>query len=109
MNPRVIFPEDVEQSESEVSEDEEVEFAADVPTRGDPEKWRIIHQTEHLTGFKNCAACEESLFFPAPCCKTCLTAYHYRCRSELKNVCLCMTYSNQSSEEMAVMLHKAIE
>lgn len=109
VNPRVIFPEDVEDSESAMSEDEDVEFAADVPTRGDSEKWRIIHQVEHLTGFNNCAACEEPLQFPAPSCKTCLTAYHYRCRSELKNICLCFAYSNQSSEDMTAMLEKAME
>lgn len=58
VNPTVIFPEDEEESELSLSIDEEMEFAADVPTRGDSKKWKIVHQTEHLTGFNNCAACE---------------------------------------------------
>lgn len=43
VNPRVRFPEDVEESEDELSVDDEVQFASDVPARGDPKKWRIIH------------------------------------------------------------------
>jgi len=42
VNPRVIFPEDEEESVHEVSVDEEVQFAPAVPARGDPNKWKII-------------------------------------------------------------------
>lgn len=90
VNPRILFPEDEEESESELSvEYEGVQFAADVPDRGDPKKWRIVHESEHLTGFNNCSVCEEQLIFPAPSCQSCLTAYHYECRNQISNICLC--------------------
>ena len=65
VNPRIIFAEDDASSEQSMSADEDVEFAANVPARGDSKRWRIVHQAEHLTGFKSCAACEEPLTFPA--------------------------------------------
>lgn len=57
VNPRVIFPEDEEESDHEVSVDDEVQFAPDVPARGDPNKWKIIHKAEHLTGYDYCSVC----------------------------------------------------
>lgn len=80
-----------------------------VPARGDPKAWKIIHKAEHLTGFNHCAVCEELLIFPAPSCKTCLTAYHYQCRSTLQDICLCFSYSNKSPSESIEMFQKSIE
>lgn len=108
VNPRVIFPEDEDESDHELSVDEGISFAPDVPARGDPEKWRIIHQAEHLTGFNNCSVCSSPLIFPAPACQQCLTAYHFECRRELSEVCLCEVYSTHSPAQRSQMFSKAI-
>jgi hypothetical protein len=91
-----------------MSIEEEVQFDPDVPARGDSKKWKIIHETEHLTGFKNCSACEEPLTFPAPSCQSCLSAYHYPCRSQHSNICLCEVYLNHSPETKDQMFSQAI-
>ena len=58
INPKVLFPEDVDNSEEESSsEDDDVIFESNIPQRGNRKQWSIIHKVENKTNFICCAFC----------------------------------------------------